>query len=410
MEALRISNKYKPLYTSNKRYFLVTGGRGSLKSTTVHDYICRLTYEPGHGVLFTRYTMASAKLSIIPEFEETLMRNGSRNDFYVTANKIVNLRTQSFIIFSGIKTSSGDQTANLKSLAGITTWVIEEGEDFIDEKAFDRIDDSIRSTVHQNRVIWIQNPSTREHFIYKRWIDGYSMQADCEGYKVTVSNHPDVEHIHTSYHIANRFGYLSPSFVRKAEMAREQNEEWYIHNYMGGWLEKAEGVIFENWSEGTFNESLPYVYGMDFGFSEDPSVLVKFAVDEKGRKIHAKTLMYEPGLSTAEIIQKLSELLGKHELIVADCAEPRLINDIRMQGFNIIECVKGPDSVRKGIMDIQGYKIIVDSGDYALKTELNHYIWNSKRAGVPIDKYNHAIDSMRYAYQNLKEQPVYSFA
>ena len=97
-------------------------------------------------------------------------------------------------------------------------------------------------------------------------------------------------------------------------------------------------------------------------------------------------------------------------MIVADCAEPRLINDIRMQGFNIIECVKGPDSVRKGIMDIQGYKIIVDSGDYALKTELNQYIWNSKRAGVPIDKYNHAIDSMRYAYQNLKEQPVYSFA
>ncbi|NIQ13321.1 MAG: PBSX family phage terminase large subunit, partial [Candidatus Dadabacteria bacterium] len=62
------------------------------------------------------------------------------------------------IYFSGIKTSSGDQTANLKSIAGITTWIIEEGEDFNDEVAFDKIDDSIRTIDKQNRIIWIQNP------------------------------------------------------------------------------------------------------------------------------------------------------------------------------------------------------------------------------------------------------------
>ena len=398
---IKISPKYKPLYTSKKRYFLVTGGRGSLKSTTVHDFICRLTYEPGHGVLFTRYTMTSAKVSIIPEFEETLMRNGSRNDFYVTSNKIVNLRTNSFIIFSGIKTSSGDQTANLKSLAGITTWVIEEGEDFIDEKAFDRIDDSIRSTTHQNRVIWIQNPSTREHFIYKRWIEGHSKQVDCEGYKVTVSSHPDVEHIHTSYHIANRFGYLSPSFVRKAEKAREDNESWYIHNYMGGWLEKAEGVIFENWSEGTFDESLPYVYGMDFGYVEDPTSLVKVAVDDKRKKLYLHEMSYEYGQSTENICDMLEGMINKSELIVADCAEPRLIGDVRQEGYNIVACTKGPDSVRLGISNMQGYEMIVTKDSHNLKKELNHYIWNDRKSNTPIDKYNHAIDAGRYAFDEL---------
>lgn len=407
---VKIHKTYQPLYTSPKRYFLVTGGRGSLKSTTVHDYICRLTFEPGHGILFTRYTMASAKMSIIPEFEETLQRNGSRNDFIITSSKVTNRHTGSFILFSGIKTSSGDQTANLKSLAGITTWVIEEGEDFLDEKAFDRIDDSIRSTARQNRVIWIQNPSTKEHFIYKRWIEGNSEQREIEGYKVTVSNHPDVEHIHTSYQIAARLGYLSESFIRKAEAIKTSNPDFYIHNYMGGWLERAEGVIFENWSEGTFDESLPYVYGMDFGFSADPSVIVKFAVDEKRRKIYASTLMYETGLSTADIVTELGALVQKHELIVADCAEPRLINDIRLEGFNIVACVKGPDSIRKGLLDMQGYEIIVEQNDFSLKMELNHYIWSSRRAGVPIDKHNHIIDSMRYAYQNLKEKVVYSFA
>jgi len=402
MEAVQISNKYKPLYTSDKRYFLVTGGRGSLKSTTVHDYICRLTYEPGHGVLFTRYTMASAKLSIIPEFEETLARNGSRNDFYITANKIVNLRTQSFIIFSGIKTSSGDQTANLKSLAGITTWVIEEGEDFIDEKAFDRIDDSIRSTMHQNRVIWIQNPSTREHFIYKRWIEGHSQKTDCEGYKVTVSNHPDVEHIHTSYHIAARFGYLSPSFVRKAEMARDQNEEWYIHNYMGGWLEKAEGVIFDNWTEGFFDESLPFVYGMDFGYVNDETTLVKVAVDSKSKTLYLHELAYNKAQSTQQICDMLEVMVEGNDLIIADCAEPRLIDELAQAQFNVVPCVKGQDSVRLGITNMQAHKMVITRESENLKKELNHYIWNPKgKSNVPIDKYNHLIDAARYAFGEL---------
>ena len=133
MSKVNINKVYQPLYTTDKRYILVTGGRGSLKSTTVHDFICRLTYQMGQGILFTRYTMTSATKSIIPEFIETLKRNNSEVNFHVTKDKIINLTTGSFIIFSGIKTSSGNQTANLKSLSGITTWVIEEGEDFDDE-------------------------------------------------------------------------------------------------------------------------------------------------------------------------------------------------------------------------------------------------------------------------------------
>ena len=164
----KIDEAFKPLYTSKKRYFFITGGRGSLKSTSVHDFISRLTYEEGHGVLVTRYTMASAEKSIIPEFKIVATRNGSIKDFDITQSKITNKITGSFILFSGIKTNSGDQTANLKSLAGITTWIIDEGEDFKDEKTFDDIDDSIRTNEKQNRVIWIQNPTTYEHFIYKR--------------------------------------------------------------------------------------------------------------------------------------------------------------------------------------------------------------------------------------------------
>ena len=103
-----ISEQFKPLYESDKRYFLITGGRASLKSTTIHDFIARLTFETGHGLLFTRYTMTSAHKSIIPEFLTTLERLKITQYFHLTKNKIINLQTNSFIMFSGIKTSSGD--------------------------------------------------------------------------------------------------------------------------------------------------------------------------------------------------------------------------------------------------------------------------------------------------------------
>ena len=164
----QINEAYKPLYTSKKRYFLVTGGRGSLKSTSVHDFISRLTFEKGHGVLFLRYTMTSAEKSIIPEFKEAIQRNNSYKLFQFRGDRVTNLKTGSFIMFAGVKTSSGNQTATLKSIPGLTTMVIDEGEEFTDEKTFDTIDDSIRSNDAVNRILWIMNPTTPEHFIYKR--------------------------------------------------------------------------------------------------------------------------------------------------------------------------------------------------------------------------------------------------
>ena len=406
---MRINRKFKPLYTSLKRYFFLTGGRGSLKSTTVHDFVSRLTYERGHGILFTRFTMASAQKSIIPEFRIALERNGSLNDFHITNEKVINKDTGSFILFSGIKTNQGDQTANLKSLAGITTWIIEEAEDFNDQQKFEDIDDSIRTASIQNRVILIMNPTTREHWAYKKWIEGHSKKIKVQGYDVTVSDHPDVEHIHTSYHIAEEMGYLSDSFINKALSYKESNEEYYKHKYIGGWLERLEGCILTNWSVGNFDESLPFIYGMDFGYTNDPTVLVKVAIDEGNKKLYLKTLFYEPHLSTEDIINKLEEYCERDEKIVADRQEARLIDEIREEGFNIHECVKGPDSVRKGILDLQSYHIIVDPEDDYAEIELNHYIWNDKRAGVPVDKYNHIIDAVRYALQDFNEQPTYNF-
>ena len=153
-----------PIVEKDSRYFIVSGGRGSGKSFSVNALLVMLTYEKGHTILFTRYTLTSAYISIIPEFLNKLELFGFTQDFHITKDEILNKKTGSKIIFRGIKTSSGDQTANLKSLQGITTWVVDEAEELTDEQKFDTIDLSVRKQGLQNRVILILNPTTKEHF------------------------------------------------------------------------------------------------------------------------------------------------------------------------------------------------------------------------------------------------------
>ena len=128
MVSTLISPKYLPIATEDSRYFVVTGGRGSSKSFSVTAILTMLMCEAGHTILFTRYTMVSTLISIIPEFLEKIEIMGLEDMFTVTKSEIVNIETGSKILFRGIRTSSGDQSANLKSLQGITCWIIEEAE------------------------------------------------------------------------------------------------------------------------------------------------------------------------------------------------------------------------------------------------------------------------------------------
>ena len=390
----KINEAFKSLYTSKKRYFFITGGRGSLKSTSVHDFISRLTYDKGHGILVTRYTMTSAEKSIIPEFKIVATRNGSINDFIITNSKITNKITGSFILFSGIKTSSGDQTARLKSLAGITTWVIDEGEDFKDEKTFDDIDDSIRTNEKQHRVIWIQNPSTIDHFIYKRWVENTPKILKIEGNDVITSNHKNVEAIHTTYHIAK--DYLSESILEKIKDTKIINPKKYIHKYLGAWLDKAEGVVFDNWKFGEFNpDDLQTSFGQDFGFTIDPTTLVEVAIDKKKKILYLKEHLYKNKLTTSEIAQININVCGR-KLIIADSAEPRLIDELRKLGCNIIPAVKGTGSINAGVELMKDYSIIVDFDSKNIAKEFNNYVYVDKGSKLYIDDYNHIIDPTRY--------------
>ena len=167
---IELNGKYRSL-NNDTRFFVITGGRGSSKSFGVGSFASILSFESGHKILFTRQTMTSAHLSIIPEFQEKISLLNAHDYFDITKSEIKNKASGSEIIFRGIKTSSGDQTANLKSLQGVTTWIIDEAEELNDELIFDKINLSIRQKGIQNRIILILNPATKEHWIYKRFFE-----------------------------------------------------------------------------------------------------------------------------------------------------------------------------------------------------------------------------------------------
>ena len=384
---LEIDSKYESL-GKDSRYFVVTGGRGSGKSYSVNALLVMLTYEIGHVILFTRYTMVSAHISIIPEFIQKLEVMGVSEHFNITKDEIVNLETGSKIIFKGLKTSSGDQTANLKSLQGVTTWVLDEAEELVHEDIFDKIDLSIRVKDKDNRVILILNPTTKEHFIYKRFFEGRGVEA---GTNDTVNG---VTYIHTTY-LDNKEN-LSDSYLTQIETIKNRRPEKYKHQILGGWLDKAEGVIFSNWTLGEFKEVSPSVFGQDYGFSNDPSTLVETSIDSSNKIIYLKQHLYSQGLTTS-LIASLNNKFANNKLIIGDSAEPRLITELKALGNNVEPAIKGADSIVYGISLLQDYDLVIDPESIDLVKELNNYSWLERKSKTPCDNYNHLLDAVRYA-------------
>ena len=380
-----VSPKYKPLWESDKRYFVCTGGRGSAKSFTVTLFLLTLTFEEGHRILFTRYTLTSAKTSIIPQFIEVMEALGYDDSIFDINNDVItNKQTGSQIIFKGIKTGSKLQTASLKSLTGITTFVVDEAEELTEEDVFNKIDYSVRVKGIHNRVILIMNPTTKDNWIYDRWF---------------ITPKDNTTYIHTTY--LDNIDNINEDIILEFEHLKKHRPKEYEHIVLGGWKHKADGVIFENWEVGEFDTSLPFMYGSDWGFASDPSTLVKVAVNEKTKTLYLQECLYAQGLSTNEFINAFKTICDK-SMIVADNSELRLINEIRREGINIYPVVKKPNSILAGIKKMQGYNMIVSKDSINLIKELNNYHWIDKNhKQVPIDKYNHILDAVRYALTRL---------
>jgi phage terminase large subunit len=245
------------------------------------------------------------------------------------------------------------------------------------------------------------NPQDVEHWIWKRWFEKSHRMETIDGQMIPISTHPDITHIHTTYF--DNYHNLSKDYIAKIEAIKTKSPEAYAHRFLGKWLDRKQGVIFDNWVEGAFDISLPFGYGLDFGFYPDPLALVKVAVDKGAKKIYVEEIIYKQSLSYEAVIEQMNHYVSPNALIIADTSEPRLIEALQQRGLNVQKADKGAGSIVEGIKKMLDYQIIVTPESYNLKHELRNYIWNDKKSSTPLDADNHGCDSLRYIFSRLAQ-------
>ena len=376
--------------TNDTRYFIITGGRGSGKSFEIGRFAVLLSYYPNERILYTRQTMTSAQVSIIPEIQEKINYIDKAHDFQSVNNKIINTFSKNEIIFKGLQTSSGDQTANLKSLTTVTCWVLDEAEELTDEDKFDKIDFSFRKKGSQTRIFLILNPTTKAHWIYKRFFESKGVIEGFTGKK------GDTTYIHTTY--LDNISNLDSSFLKRAEEMRVSNPEKYNHIMLGGWLQKAEGVIYKNWRYGEFDTTLPYFFGSDYGFNPDPDVLVKVAIDHKQKYIYVKECFCYTQMKPTELVKDIVAYVGK-DTLHSESADQRITAMLKAERVSVIPTQKYPNSVEDGIRMVQDFTIIVSPESVKIAKELNNYV---EKNGKPLSNgYDHFLDAIRYVIMGV---------
>jgi phage terminase large subunit len=208
---------------------------------------------------------------------------------------------------------------------------------------------------------------------------------------------------------------LSESIIKEIEKAKEKakySDYWanWWKVYGLGEVGSLQGVVYDNWKQvDVIPEGAKLVsHGMDFGFTNDPTTLVSVYKNE-GR-LYVRELLFRTNMTNNDIGNYLKSLnFGRNE-IIADSAEPKSIEELRLQGFNIFPASKGPDSVKIGIDTLKRYELYVTKDSTNLIKELRGYTWDKdssgKLSGKPIDMYNHTLDALRYvALNKLNNRP-----
>lgn len=195
---------------------------------------------------------------------------------------------------------------------------------------------------------------------------------------------------------------LEESIVQSIE-ARQANKNWW-KVYGLGQLGDVEGKIYRDWQiiDDIPHEARLERYGLDFGYSNDPSALVAIYYYNGGYILDE--CLYQKGLSNKQIADLITNLTKA--MVIADSAEPKSIDEISMYGVNIIPVVKGKDSVKQGIQYVQEQRISVTKRSINLIKEYRNYLWETDKEGrilnEPIGIFNHCMDAIRYGFDGLR--------
>jgi len=376
---------YAPLFYYHHRYFLISGGRAGGKTYNVSAYcIMKLFQHEYSRIVISRYTQKSIKSSIYRDILDLLEKFGLKDYVRFEGEDIVCIATGNRLMTHSFKLADKSNTAKSKGIANPTILVIDEATEIPSEEEFIKLNDSFRSAEGHTQIVLLFNPESKQHWIYRRWY---------------LNGRPNSKWFddHVYSHTAHRDNpYIDPLKVREWERMREIDPKYYEKHIEGMWQDAAEGRIFDNWkSEWNPDPEATRIIGLDFGFSNDPTAIVD--VRFRNNRLWVQQIFYGKSATNQDISEVLrNNGISRSDIIVADSAEPKSIEEIRRAGFTIRPAIKGPDSVRNGISKIMAKEVYVHPESKDVWEEYENYRWVSG-VNKPIDAWNHAIDAIRYA-------------
>lgn len=393
-----VGNGYGDFWRFKGRYRVVKGSRASKKSaTTALWYIVKLMEHEQANLLVVRKVERTLRDSCYMQLKWAIHRLGVDAFFYCKQSplEIIYKPTGQKIIFRGL-----DDPLKVTSVTvdkGALCWLwMEEAYEILSEEDFDRIDESIRGILPKglfHQVTLTLNPWSDRHWIKKRFFDEPS---------------PNV--------LAKTTNYLCNEFLGESDLIlfeeMKKNPKRYRVAGLGEWG-VVDGLVYENWKEQQFDieeirqiEGIQAAFGLDFGYTTDPTALWCGLVDKANKRIYVFDELYEKALTNNMIADRITTMGYAKERITGDSSEPKSITELRNYGLhNIKGARKGKDSVNNGIQRIQDYEIIVHPRCVNFLTEISQYQWEKDRfgqyTGKPEDANNHLMDAMRYALERI---------
>lgn len=393
-----VGKGYGTFWRFKGRYRVVKGSRASKKSkTTALWYIVNMMKYPEANTLVVRKTFRTLKDSCFTELKWAVHRLKVDNwwEFKESPLEATYKPTGQKIYFRGL-----DDPLKVTSITvdvGVLCWAwLEEAYEVMKEDDFSILDESIRGGVPEGSGLFKQwtitfNPWNEHHWLKKRFFD----------------NPDDNTLALTTNYMCNE--WLDAADIKVFEDMKKRNPRRYAVAGLGGWG-IVDGLVYENWKEQDFDidevrsrKDIISAFGLDFGYTNDPSTLFCGLLDLQNKQLFVFDEMYEKGLSNKKIADTIKDMGYGKERITADSAEPKSIDELKSLGLRVKGAMKGKDSIKNGIQWIQDLEIIIHPRCVNFLTEISNYTWDQDKFGtklnVPIDDFNHLMDAMRYALE-----------
>ena len=414
---LKTNKAYLPYLNDDTRFQIYFGGSSSGKSIFLTQRVLIDLLKGGRNYLIARKVGRYIKKSVFTELKKLIYDNALDDYFSINQSEyVITCKNGYQAIFVGL-----DDVEKVKSITaekGVITdvWVEEATE--VDKNDIKQLNKRMRGkSEYKKRTTLSFNPILRDHWIYKEYFSIVEQDESANYFDINEGRLKNYDVNKGIEFRAEDLLILKSIFKNNKFLTKEdikglldESDIYFYEVYTLGNWGVLGNVIFTNWEEGDLSgiedKFDKYNNGLDFGYSNDPASVIRMHYDKDKKILYILDEIYEPGMTNDILAGRVKRLIG-YERVVCDSAEPKSIKELQEMGVNAEGAKKGKGSVIFGIDWLKRQRIIINKSCPNTISEFKKYRWRTKRDGQvlrePVDKDNHAIDSIRYGTEDIRE-------